>query len=115
MTTLSARTGDLWGECIGSAKLCDKGTVKDDPRFTCGYACTGGWHVGPGQYIRCTDQSHTVAAATPTGTVWYTVPGPTTVSTSITETGCLPTDHDFAVLNEWGGLFCRKCGTRTTA
>jgi hypothetical protein len=49
---------DPWGTCVGEAKLCDNGTVQDDPRFTCGYACTGGRHTGPGAYIRCTDPSH---------------------------------------------------------
>lgn len=52
-----------WGECVGEAKLCDGGTVKDDPRYTCGYQCTGGRHIGPGRYIRCTDSSHRPAAA----------------------------------------------------
>jgi hypothetical protein len=59
-----------WGECVGEGKLCDGGTVKDDPRFTCGYQCTGGKHIGPGRYVRCTDASHRLPVSGLSNTVF---------------------------------------------
>ncbi len=50
---------DLWGERVGDARLCDSdGLVRSDPRYPDGYHCTGGHHVGPSRYIRCTNPVH---------------------------------------------------------
>lgn len=58
----SSAENPTWGTCVGEAVLCDDGTVKDDPRYTCGYQCTGGKHVAAGQYVRCVSPAHGQAA-----------------------------------------------------
>lgn len=58
VTVRSSAENPTWGTCVGEAVLCDDGTVKDDPFYTCGYECTGGKHVAPGQYVRCVSPAH---------------------------------------------------------
>ncbi len=55
---------DLWGECVGTARLCDDdGMVRTDWRYPDGYQCTGGRHTGYKQYIRCDNPRHVVQVA----------------------------------------------------
>ncbi len=48
---------ETWGTCIGESVDCDEetGLVGEGSRA---YTCTGGHHVGPGQYLRCISRWH---------------------------------------------------------
>lgn len=45
-----------WGECVGELVICDEsGMVGTGERS---WRCTGGHHVGPGRFLRCTSTYH---------------------------------------------------------
>jgi hypothetical protein len=54
-----------WGEVVAAVSLCAD-PASDGIVFTCAdladsirrFACTGGYHVGTGQWIRCTCRCH---------------------------------------------------------
>lgn len=45
-----------WGECIGEMVICDEQGRNGPPGRQ--WMCTGGTHVGPGQYFRCVSDFH---------------------------------------------------------
>lgn len=59
---------DPWGECIGTARLCDdERMVRTHPDYPQGFLCTGGHHVAFQRYIRCDNPLHDTIVETK----WY--------------------------------------------
>lgn len=48
---------ETWGKCIGEAVLCSPdGRIVGGEEL--GPICTGGHHIGPGEYLRCISIYH---------------------------------------------------------
>ena len=48
---------ESWGKCVGEATLCSPhGRIVGAEESE--YVCTGGHHIGPGEYLRCNSLFH---------------------------------------------------------
>ncbi len=54
---MNTAENETWGECVGEMAICDGQGRVGYPAENW-YLCTGGHHVGPSRFIRCTSTFH---------------------------------------------------------